>query len=33
MLREITDALDRLERCYETNNTAAETNPFLPPKP
>ncbi len=26
-------ALDRLERCYETNNTAAETNPFIAPKP
>ena len=26
-------ALERLEKCYETNNTAAETNPFTAPKP
>jgi hypothetical protein len=26
-------ALTRLESCYETNSKAAETNPFVAPKP
>jgi hypothetical protein len=26
-------ALARLERCYDTNRNAAETNPFVAPKP
>jgi hypothetical protein len=26
-------ALARLDRCYETNRTAGETNPFVAPKP
>ncbi|WP_119272645.1 hypothetical protein [Taklimakanibacter deserti] len=26
-------ALARLERCYETNRNASETNPFVAPKP
>ncbi len=32
-LRKSAAALARLERCYATNNTAAETNPFAAPKP
>jgi hypothetical protein len=27
------DAFARLERCYQTNNKAGETNPFIAPKP
>ena len=27
------DAFARLERCYQTNNKAGETNPFVAPKP
>ena len=27
------DALARLERCYQTNNKAGDTNPFVAPKP
>ncbi len=26
-------AFARLERCYQTNNKAGETNPFVAPKP
>jgi hypothetical protein len=32
-LRKSAAALARLERCYESNNKAAETNPFAAPKP
>ena len=32
-LRKSAAALARLDRCYETNNTAADTNPFAAPKP
>ena len=32
-LRKSAAALARLERCYESNNKAAETNPFAAPTP
>jgi hypothetical protein len=32
-LKKSAAALARLERCYESNNKAAETNPFAAPKP
>ena len=32
-LEKSADALARLDRCYDTNKDASETNPFVAPKP
>jgi hypothetical protein len=32
-LKKCAAALERLDRCFEANNKAAETNPFVAPKP